>query len=446
MKKVLPVLLLGILLLLEFINIDLLWCSNVYSGVKLDGVDLGGKSPQDVEQLLGLWRENYVNRQLSLYYEDRTFVIEPQNIEFDIDIPATVAGVWKVGHEGNIMEKIKYIFNVYQKNYHVPVYIRYNESKLEFIIDQITAKIDKVPCDASFSMDSAAIVGQEQGRKVQREALRQQIIAALKSPETRELILPVAVLKPKISVNDLALSGIKEMIGKFETFFNDKDLNRSANIALAARKINGQIIYPNQVFSFNEAVGPRTKELGFKEALEIVNGEMVPGIGGGVCQVSSTLYNAALLANLAIIERYNHAKPLTYVPLGQDATVVFGVLDFKFKNTTSLPLMLIAKTEGNKLSVGIFGQQKPDWQVKILTVDKQVILPATIKQNDPELYLGEMKLVKDGKPGYEVTVVRVVEYDGIQEKREILSKDRYMPDDAIVKVGVKIPPFVGDGT
>lgn len=446
MKKALLIFVIGIALLLGLSRSELLWCSNVSAGVKVEGVDLGGKSRDDIRQVLVLWREEYVNRHLSLYYGDITIDIAPQNIDFDIDIAATVEEAWNIGHKGNVTENLKNIFTAYQKSYHVPLHIRYNESKLEAILDIVTEKIDRLPRNASFSMASENIIAQEQGRKVQREILRQQIVQALRCPDNKSLALPVTILNPQISVNDLAVNGIKEMVSKYATFFNTEDANRSANIALAARKINGQLVYPDQTFSFNEVVGPRTKETGFKEALEIVNGELVPGIGGGVCQVSSTLYNVALLANLSIIERYNHAKPLVYVPLGQDATVVFGVLDFKFKNTTASPLMIIAETEGNKLSIGIFSQQKPDYQVQILSVDKQVIPPATIKQTDPEMYLGETRVAKQGKPGYEITTVRVVQQAGLQKKREILSKDRYMPDHTIVKVGVKLPPFVSDRT
>jgi vancomycin resistance protein YoaR len=213
----------------------------------------------------------------------------------------------------------------------------------------------------------------------------------------------------------------------------------------AARRINGYILYPGQVFSFNQVVGPRDREHGFKEALEIVDGEFVPGIGGGVCQVSSTLYNAVLLANLAIVERTNHSKPLGYVGLGRDATVAYGALDFKFANDTGAPVVILAEAAKNRLTVGIVGREPLTVAVEIVAADRQVILPAVVKKQDPELYLGETRVDRQGKPGYEVTTLRVVRTGGREIRREVLARDRYQPENTVVKVGARLPPFARAG-
>ena len=251
-------------------------------------------------------------------------------------------------------------------------------------------------------------------------------------------------LEPEITLADIRHAGIREALASFTTEFDGKEVSRSANITQAARKINGIIVYPGRVFSFNETVGPRDKAHGFKEALEIVDGEFVPGIGGGVCQVSSTLYNAVILSNMEVAERYNHSKPLGYVGLGRDATVVYGVLDFKFVNTSDSPVMIIAEVEGNRLHVGLFGSNHLREAVEVLSVDKQVIPPGIVKKQDSELYLGETKVDKQGKPGYEVTTIRIVRIGDKEVKREMLAKDRYLPDNTVVRVGVRMPPFVQD--
>jgi len=198
---------------------------------------------------------------------------------------------------------------------------------------------------------------------------------------------------------------------------------------------------PGQVFSFNQVVGPRDREHGFKEALEIVDGEFVPGIGGGVCQVSSTLYNAVLLANLPIVERTNHSKPLGYVGLGRDATVAYGARDFKFANNTGAPRVILAETTKNKLTVGIVGREPLAVAVDIVAADRQVIPPAVVKKQDPGLYLGETKVDRQGKPGYEVTTVRVVRAGSREIRREVVARDRYLPENTVVKVGTRLPPF-----
>jgi vancomycin resistance protein YoaR len=415
----------------------------VYAGVAMEGVDVGGRSREELAQMLTLWQKEYNEKKVTVYYGDTAFKLDAQSIDYAIDVDATLDEVWNYGRRGSWWERLKNIHSALQEGYRVPLHIRYNEGKLDNLVDTWKDSVERQPRNASLSLLTGGIIPQEPGRKLEAEVLRPMVLQAFKKAGTTDAVpLPVTLLYPEITVADIASTGIREVMGTFSTSFNAQDGNRTSNIKLATSKINGYILYPGKTFSFNEIVGPREKSFGFKEALELVDGEFVPGIGGGICQVSSTLYNAALLANLEIVERYNHSKPLGYVGLGRDATVAFGVLDFKFANNTAAPVMIMAEIEGNKLLVGIFGQQRLAESVEILSKDKQVLPPVVVKQPDQELYLGETKLDRQGKPGYEITTVRIVRLQGREIKREILSKDRYLPDDTIVKVGAQLPPFV----
>lgn len=142
------------------------------------------------------------------------------------------------------------------------------------------------------------------------------------------------------------------VIGKYTTRLT-ADKNRNHNIALACKAINGRVVYPGKIFSFNETVGPRTKKKGYKPATIFVNGRKTTGTGGGVCQVSSTLYNAVLRAKLTVVERRRHSLPVKYVPAGKDAAVSYGKADFKFKNNRQNPIKIYAKVEGRWVKVTI---------------------------------------------------------------------------------------------
>ncbi len=283
----------------------------------------------------------------------------------------------------------------------------------------------------------------QQGCILNSDALRPLVLHALVRSERDSIALPVTAIYPSITKDHIANTGIRELISNYTTIVNQNDANRTTNIKVAAGKINGYILYPGKIFSFNKVVGPREKHYGFKEALEIVDGEFVPGIGGGVCQLSSTLYNAVLLANLDIIERYNHSKPLSYVPLGRDATVAFNGLDFRFINNTPDPLVIMAEVADNKLVVGILGKHHIKQSVEIISIGQENVAPAIIKQQDQSLYLGESVIDQRGKPGYVITMVRVVRAEGQEIKREVLSRDHYLPENMIIKVGTQIPPFAG---
>ncbi|MDT8902721.1 VanW family protein [Anaeroselena agilis] len=413
----------------------------VYEGVAVEGVAVGGLGRDELGQLLAAWRQEYHSRHVVVYYGDTAFRLDAASIDYDLDVEATAEEAWAYGRRGSWGERLKNIGAARREGYRIPLRVRYNENKLAALLEAWREAIDRPPRNAALSLEKGGIVPQEQGRRLDVAAVKPLVLKALHAGDAN-LPLPVTPLYPDVTVADLRQTGIKELWSSFTTAFDPADANRTANIRLSARRINGHIVYPGETFSFNQVVGPRDREHGFKEALEIVDGEFVPGIGGGVCQVSSTLYNAVLLANLTVVERSNHSKPLGYVGLGRDATVVFGALDFKFANNTGSPVVIMAETAKNRLTVGIVGREPLAVAVELLSADRQVIPPAVVKKQDPGLFLGETKVDKQGKPGYEVTTLRVVSAGGRELKREVLTKDRYQPENTIVKVGTKLPPFV----
>lgn len=433
------ILVVGFLGLIFFLSSS--FYSKVYKGVVIEGVDVSGYNREEVVELLSAWQSQYHNKSIVVQHGDTKFKVDAANIELDVDVNATLDEVWNYGRRGTWWERLKIIRAGWKEGYPISLAIKYNQNKLNSLVDQWKNKIDRPARNAVFNLWTGAVVPHEQGYALEDDILRPLILETFKkSDSNNKIILPVKVIDPKITVDDLTNAGIHEMLSSYTTTFKSEDVNRTDNIKLAALKTNGTILYPGTIFSFNEIVGPREKEYGFKEALEIVDGEFVPGIGGGICQVSSTLYNAVLLANLNIVERYNHSKPLSYVPLGQDATVAYDALDFKFINNTTEPLLIVAEVEGNKLVVGIVGHRPLAETVEIKHENREKIPPTIVKKEDANLYIGETMVSQEGNPGYKVTTVRVVWLKGRQISREVLSKDVYLGEDTIVKVGTKIPP------
>ncbi|SMD14180.1 VanW family protein [Sporomusa malonica] len=415
---------------------QLLLAQTVYAGVTVANIDVAGRTRDEVTQLLYVWQKGQNPRPILLSYDAAIFRIEPENIDYSIDPEAMADAAWQVGREGSLWMRIKNIRAAHAEGWSIPLKIKYNEDKLDTIIEHLQETVNKPPHNATLSLRAGGIVPEVEGCQIDVAALKELIVAAINRSDASTIILPVKPVYPEITATELARNGIKELVSVYTTVFNTEDSNRTANVKLSAQKINGNLLYPGQIFSYNDTVGPREKAQGFKEAMEIINGEFVPGVGGGVCQVSSTLYNAVLLAGLNIVDRTNHSKPLSYVALGRDATVVYNALDFKFVNNSSAPVMIMAETVGNKLNVGIFGQRALDKTIEVVTVGQQVIQPSIIKKADPALLPGESKVEKEGKPGYEVTVVRIIrDNTGKELKREILSRDRYAPDNTVIKMG-----------
>ena len=202
---------------------------------------------------------------------------------------------------------------------------------------------------------------------------------------------------------------------------------------LSAEKINGKIISPNEEFSYNLTVGARTIEAGYKEAKIYSNGQVVDGIGGGICQLSSTLYNAAFFANLDITERYNHQFLTSYVKEGRDATVVYGVKDFKFKNNRNFPIKIETTVNSGVVTCSIYGiKEDPESDVSF-DVETVSFEEAPIKYEfDSSLSLGEQKIKQSGSNSMTVNVYKVVKLNGSIVSKTFIYQDIYKSLDKIV--------------
>ena len=415
----------------------------VHKGVTVDGMDVSGRSRDEVVQMLKAWQKKRSDQYITLYYGEVVFKLDAASIDFDLDLDINDASdaAWSYGRDGSWWERISKIRDAEKNGYNIPLGTRYSEVKLSQLIEQWQGIIERPARNATLSLATGGLIPEQHGWRLESDALRPIVLRAFINGEDDAVALPVTAVYPKVTADDIASTGIREALSVYSTIFNSEDVNRTANIKLSAQKTNGYIVYPGKVFSFNETVGPREEIYGFKEALEIVDGEFVPGIGGGICQLSSTLYNAVILANLDVVERYNHSKPLSYVPLGRDATVAFNILDFKFSNNTPNTLMIMTEVVGNKLTVGIFGKSRITETIEIASIKQEPVLPAIIQKPDDTLYMGETKIEKQGKPGPAVITVRIVRSQGREVKRQVLSKDRYLPDDTIIRVGTQMPPF-----
>jgi len=186
--------------------------------------------------------------------------------------------------------------------------------------------------------------------------------------------LKVQTLRPGLSTEEAQALGIQEVVAEYRTRLVNIP-SRTHNIALTARLLRGRLIRTGEVFSFNRAVGPRTRARGFLPAPVILRDEFVPGDGGGVCQVSSTLFNAALLADLKVLSRTPHSLPVAYLPVGRDATVVYGAIDLRFRNDGP-PLLLWAEVRGQQLVVRFYGRRVPGRTVEIVVTDVERLPPA----------------------------------------------------------------------
>lgn len=258
------------------------------------------------------------------------------------------------------------------------------------------------------------------------------------APKALTVTLTARATPAAITAQDL--QQIDGPLGGYTTHFGGTGVSRGSNIALAVSHINGTLLQPGEVFSYNKVVGPRSGRAGFRMAPVIVHGELVPGIGGGICQVSSTLYNAVLLSDLKIVRRSHHAFPVHYLPAGRDATVVDGAIDFQFQNSTPAPIYIAGSTHRGRLTFRIYGKRVPGQEVSI-ELAGHTVQPAPVEtERDPSVRAGHRVVVDKGHRGHRVTVYRVVRRNGEVVQRELISHDHYRPVPALVRIGTKSAP------
>lgn len=280
--------------------------------------------------------------------------------------------------------------------------------------------LNKEPVDAQFiktSRTTYEINPHEMGRRIDRDKLMEILnyVENRQTQEYEEIILPVEFINPQLTDEELKSRLFRDTLASYRTYFRtdtENNINRSINIELAAKSIDGTILLPGEEFSFNKIVGPRTPQKGYKTAHIFVEGQIRDGTGGGVCQVSTTLYNAVLRSNLEVLERHNHMFTVGYVPLGLDAAVSYGYADLVFRNNTGNPMIIKAKVSNNTLDIRIVSTNDyPGLKVKLATKTISST-PRTVQFiDDPSLPAGTAIVAESGMDGYIVdTYIKV--YNG----------------------------------
>ena len=312
-------------------------------------------------------------------------------------------------------------------------------NRFDAFLADYASQIDVDAIEGRYDFENGRLIAGIDGRRVDREKTREALFSAVldRSPQFEIVIETSHALSHDIH----AFSGFKPeyRIGHFTTRFS-KAKNRTVNVKLAAAAMNGLFLMPGAEFSYNDWVGERSEARGFKEAPVIEQGQLVEGLGGGACQVSSTIHAAALLAGLGIEERYNHSLPSSYIPVGMDAVVSYPNLDLRVRNPLSVPVVLKVTTKDDLLTAEFFSNEPQKMRVLFR---KEIVEELPYRETitvDPTLEEGTIKVRKRGKPGYKVQRGRIFWNDG-KETFEKLNMDTYQsqPQQTSIAVGVVYP-------
>lgn len=305
-------------------------------------------------------------------------------------------------------------------------------------ISSLTKGLGKKPRDASFKVSGGkvTVVPSKAGRGPDLATLAKDLAAASVAGGTRSAELKLVEVQPSLTTEAARDMGISDRISSYTTYYAGSASARVNNIHTLADAFDAKLVAPGATFSFNGTAGQRTAEKGYQEAPAIVNGKLVPQLGGGVCQVGTTFFNAVFFAGLPVVERRNHSFYISHYPKGRDATVSWGGPDFKFKNNTDGWILIRTSYTSSSLTISLYGTD-PGYEVEYTTSSFTNVVPYRVEEiKDPKLKKGARVVEDGGVNGGRVTVVRKV-YKGGELVRTDTFVSRYTAKAQVVRVGTK---------
>ena len=308
-----------------------------------------------------------------------------------------------------------------------------NKSPTPIDIDKIHSEVYKEAKDAYYTKNPFTVYPEVEGVDFDVAAAKKMI----ETENKEEYVIQLKITKPKVTIDQIGPEAFPDQLSTFKTRYDASDKDRTTNLILACKKLDGKVIMPGETFSYNATLGPRSTATGYKNAKVYENGEVVDGIGGGICQISSTLYNAALMADMEIVERRNHQFVTSYVGAGRDATVVYGLTDFKFKNTRKYPIKLKASSVSGIATISIFGIKEEEreytYTFKTNTIST---IPFTTKYvEDASLQPGQEVVKQKGANGLVTQTYMTKMKNGKVISSQLLSKDTYSAMQKIIRRG-----------
>jgi vancomycin resistance protein YoaR len=412
-------------------------------GVSVNGIDLGGMDVENAEACLDQFVQDTCAGNLVLTIDGEEIEIPYADFDMHVADSTIIQEICEIGSSGNLIKRYKELADVKNNKAEYQLTFEYDHDKLKELVAEMTETYNREAEDATLVRHSGQFIITDAvtGLEVDTDATVKTIEAALNEEwdgSEEKLAVSVTETQPEHTREELEV--ITDLLGSYSTNYSSSSNNRIANIANGASLIDETVIYPGETFSFLEHVVPFTAANGYYEATGYSGGKVVPSIGGGICQVSSTLYDAVLRAELEIVERSNHGLTVGYVPLGADATVSEGSVDFKFKNNLDDAVYLEAYTYSGNVYVCIYGKEtRPSNRtIEFYSVTEQTIEPGddVITEDDtqPE---GYQEVTQTAHNGYVASFYKYVYVDGELQEKIKLNTSTYRATPRYVTVGTK---------
>ena len=414
----------------------------ICQGVEVSGVNVGGLTKEAAAEHIQDWASHRYKQTIAFTALDKRWMGTLQDFGARVDVQNAVDRAFAVGREGNIINRIICTLTSNGSGKQIEAKIVLDKYRIKKTISKIAKAVNRPHKDARMTIaDGELRIEQDSSGIKLDEKKSVKVIWQAMMDGSAAVSLPIDIDKPDITAKDA--SAIDTLLATFTTRFNPGKRDRTHNLILAATQVNGIIIKPGTQFSYNDIVGPRVGERGYREAPIFVKGKLEPGMGGGICQVSSTIYNVVLLSGLKVLQRGPHSRTVPYVRPGRDATVAYGSRDFRFENSNASPIALISRLDRSQLTVEIYGAADDKKNIDIFT-SKPIYsaIAGVMTVADPTLPTGTTKVLDVGARGVQVIVYRRVKKTDGTSVTEVVSRDKYPSQKRIIGIGPARKPVL----
>ncbi|WFR57169.1 VanW family protein [Anaerocolumna sp. AGMB13025] len=428
----------------------------ITKGVYIDSIHIGGMTAEEAKQAVKDYVEDLKSKKINVQIGKDTESISLSKLGYDVKDNDYINQAVMIGKTGNLIKRYKELKDTEASNLVYNLEFNVNDKKIKkFVKDKLSA-YDQPSKNASVKRQNGQFVYTDHkvGRKVDVDKTVEEIDNSLSDGWNREDITLSAVVEddqPKYTTEDV--EKVKTKLGTFSTTYTTSSQNRAGNLANGARLINNTVLYPGDVFSAYDKLTPFTTSNGYYEAGAYSNGKVIDSIGGGACQVTTTLYNAVLFSELDIVERYPHSMTISYVDLSRDAAIAGTWKDLKFKNDTKAPILIEAYTSGRTITFNIWGDETRDdsgRKIKFETVVLNEKSPGPdVVTKDPTKPTTYSLTTQPAHTGYSAELYKVVYENGVEVSRTRINKSVYNPSPRYVTIGTKEeepPVTAGDET
>lgn len=342
-------------IIINYFNQKKIYNDNIAKNIFIENIDVSKMTKEQATQAVG---SNYAPKGINLSYEGKKYEILPTDIDLKYNVEETVEEAYNYTKTDNYFENLKRYFNLKDNKKSIEIKPSYDEAKLSERIQNISNDINVDTVDAKVYISNSGGIASSPsniGKELNISSTKEGIINNIENKDSNEIKLEVNIKEPNIKTEDA--KSVNTLLAQFTTKFSTNASSRVNNIKTAASRISDILLMPGEQFSYNNLTGVRNKANGYKDAPVIVNGKLEDAVGGGVCQVSTTLYNSALSSGMQLTAVTNHSLASSYVPIGRDAMVNDGGTDFRFKNPYSHPVYIKNVVENGTVTSRIYGNE-----------------------------------------------------------------------------------------